>query len=146
MKEPPRFELYRDRTFGVAFLVFALLIALASPFTSHISVLGELAGPVFTTLLVTMFHFPGLGIVRRAGVWLRVGSLGTGLVSLVLSPLFVQQGLRSETVWLSSSLVVLGILFAPVGVLSLWSAYRGGIYYLRLRRTVTFDELVGRSG
>ena len=144
MKEPPGFELYRDRTFGVAFLVFALLIALASPFTSHISALGELAGPVFTTLLVTMFLFPGLGIVRRAGVWLRVGSLGTGLVSLVLSPLFVQQGLRSETVWLSSSLVVLGILFAPVGVLSLWSAYRGGIYYLRLRRTVTFDELVGR--
>ena len=144
MKEPPGFELYRDRTFGVVFLVFAFLVALASPLTSHISAFGELAGPVFTTLLVTMFLFQGLAIVRRAGVWLRIGSLGTGLVSLVLSPLFVQQGLRSETVWLSSSLVVLGILFAPVGVLSLWSAYRGGIYYLRLRRTVTFDELVGR--
>jgi len=82
--------------------------------------------------------------VRRAGVWLRVGSLGSGVGSLILSPLLVQQGLGFETPWQSDFFVVLGILFAPAGVLNLWSAYRGGSYDFRLRRTVTYDELVGR--
>ena len=91
-----------------------------------------------------MFLFQGLGIVRRAGVWLRVGSLGSGVGSLILSPLLVQQGLGFETPWQSDFFVVLGILFAPAGVLNLWSAYRGGSYDFRLRRTVTYDELVGR--
>ena len=144
VKEPPRFEAYRDRTFGVVFLVFAVFIALGSPWMYHASIFGELAAPVFVALLVAMFLFQGLGIVRRAGVWFRVGSFWTGVGSLVLSPLFVQRGLQSETPWLSVFLVTLGILFAPIGVLNLWNAYRGGTYNRRLRRTVTFDELVGR--
>jgi len=137
-------RMYQDRNRGVAFLVVAVLFALISATPWGFAHILGLAGGVFGGLLVVMFLFQGLGIVRRAGVSLRVGSLGSGVGSLILSPLLVQQGLGFETPWQSDFFVVLGILFAPVGVLNLWRAYRGGSYDFRLRRTVTYDELVGR--
>src|SRR5207245_9838809 len=99
-------RMYQDRNRGVAFLVIAVLFALISATPWGFAHILGLAGAVFGGLLVVMFLFQGLGIVRRAGVWLRVGSL-------ILSPLLVQQGLGFETPWQSDFFVVLGILFAP---------------------------------
>jgi hypothetical protein len=144
-KESARIDAYSDRTLGVIFLVFAVLSTLMSASSAWMPPPAfGLAWPVFMGLLAVFFLFQGLAIMRRAGLWLRVGSLGGGLGSLILSPLLVQEGLQDGTPWLSVSLVVLGVVFAPVGVLGLWHAYRGGFYRRRLHRTVTFDELVGR--
>jgi hypothetical protein len=122
--------------------VFAAFVALQSvwPLPLFLSTFGPTAWTVLDVMIVLMLLFAGLGFVFRAGVWLRLMNLVTGLGSFALSPLLVQRGSQSGQPWL----VVLGILFVPAGVWCMWDAYRGRSYLLWWRRTVTFDELVGR--
>lgn len=136
-----RTNVYGDRTMGTIFLVFAVIFAALGPWA--FTYLWGLAGAAFAVLIVSMLLFQGLAMVRKSGTWLRLGSLVSCIAALVVSPLFVQEGLQSGTAWFSVFLTVLGVLFAPVGVWTLLCAYWGGVYSPRLRRIVTYDERLG---